>query len=397
MKPNDPRSARLFLFALGVSVAVGLLGCPHEAATPPSTLSPVPPRVDAQACEQTSPDPDVHLGSMAIPGLRGIEALAIGGTTTWAIDASGALLRWGVATQRPKGHHVFSAVPAVVIAGDVAAISASGDGACARMSDGALRCFGADLAAADDENEMPLDFTREIELPANLRVVDVIGGGLRGCARLVGPAGDVICFDEATGSKSFLSPPRALPAGPLVGVSSMMIDVLWGFTPGSTAWAADLSTMIGAPRPYKGLDQLVAFDAAFDCACGSTAGGRVRCTGDMTAGVLGKNPPAGPIDQWVQADIEGVPPAVEIVIGDGFACARHADGTATCWGNNGDGEAGGCSTSTLARPTRVRGLSGAKHLAAGPSHACAVVDDGAVRCWGKNIAGAFGVPPAKAP
>ncbi len=90
-------------------------------------------------------------------------------------------------------------------------------------------------------------------------------------------------------------------------------------------------------------------------------------------------------------------PAVQIAVGDDFACALlSSSGTVQCWGANdvgqlgyghtwrvGDDESPG-SAGTVALGGR------AVSVVAGAHHACASLDDGSVRCWGLNDSGQLG-------
>jgi alpha-tubulin suppressor-like RCC1 family protein len=82
---------------------------------------------------------------------------------------------------------------------------------------------------------------------------------------------------------------------------------------------------------------------------------------------------------------------VEVAAGDGFTCARHEDGTVTCWGANTPwGQLGDGVYADSALPVRVQGLAGVTSLVAGNDHACAGLSDGTARCWGANEQGQLG-------
>ena len=75
-------------------------------------------------------------------------------------------------------------------------------------------------------------------------------------------------------------------------------------------------------------------------------------------------------------------------------CALRHDKTVACWGNNGDGQIGNDSKSTVRKPVVVAGLSNVKMLALGYSHTCALREDGALYCWGYNNYGQCGTGTA---
>ncbi|MBK5305972.1 MAG: tandem-95 repeat protein [Frankiaceae bacterium] len=93
-------------------------------------------------------------------------------------------------------------------------------------------------------------------------------------------------------------------------------------------------------------------------------------------------------------------------------CARLHDGTARCWGRNGDGQLGNNATSTSPTTASVvvlydadpappdpsvpddhfdpQPLTGVVQVAAGGSHSCALRTDTTVWCWGRNANGQLG-------
>lgn len=91
-----------------------------------------------------------------------------------------------------------------------------------------------------------------------------------------------------------------------------------------------------------------------------------------------------------------------IVAGRESACAVLSDGTARCWGRNAEGQLGDGTTAERRNPAMVcasgRGpgceegaaLDAVVSLAAGWTHACAVRGDGSAWCWGSNGNGQLG-------
>ena len=68
--------------------------------------------------------------------------------------------------------------------------------------------------------------------------------------------------------------------------------------------------------------------------------------------------------------------------GDYHTCAITTDGTAVCWGYNGDGE-------TTIPPN----LGSVTQITAGGYHTCAITTDGSPVCWGYNNDGQTTIPP----
>ncbi|MBU1492687.1 MAG: signal peptidase I [Actinobacteria bacterium] len=85
-----------------------------------------------------------------------------------------------------------------------------------------------------------------------------------------------------------------------------------------------------------------------------------------------------------------------ITAGREQTCAFLGDGSAYCWGENGNGQVGDGTTTDRHSPTRVGGVGGAGYLAgvvgmdAGRDHSCARLSDGTMACWGDNDEGQLG-------
>jgi alpha-tubulin suppressor-like RCC1 family protein len=104
-------------------------------------------------------------------------------------------------------------------------------------------------------------------------------------------------------------------------------------------------------------------------------------------------------------DVDGLTFVTAIAAGGGTTCALTSDGSASCWGNNSDGELGlstnqgpeMCSQNPLpvsypcsTTPRQVPNLTGTAAISVGSSHVCAVLSDATIRCWGTNTYGELG-------
>jgi hypothetical protein len=83
----------------------------------------------------------------------------------------------------------------------------------------------------------------------------------------------------------------------------------------------------------------------------------------------------------------------QLALGGNRSCARLADGSVRCWGDNGaaqSGRVGGraCGTERFHtvcedEPT-VGPVRDVAQLSAGGEHTCALLRDGSARCWGRS-------------
>lgn len=125
-------------------------------------------------------------------------------------------------------------------------------------------------------------------------------------------------------------------------------------------------------------------------ACAHTADGKLWCWGKNLGGQLGlgtTSPELAP----KQVDVGGL--SVErLATGANFTCARGADGSLWCWGENGMGQLGLGDLSPRTSPTRVMSVgTSLVRLVSGGAHTCAVSTDGLASCWGDNRFGQLGV------
>jgi alpha-tubulin suppressor-like RCC1 family protein len=122
-------------------------------------------------------------------------------------------------------------------------------------------------------------------------------------------------------------------------------------------------------------------------ACAVHATGAVSCWGDDTRGALGDGTP-GEVTTTPVA-VRGITTASQVSCGLFHTCALLGDGTVTCWGAGTFGELGN-GRNDSADPLPVPGVSNAAEIRAGMNCTCAREAGGVVRCWGDNRAGCLG-------
>jgi alpha-tubulin suppressor-like RCC1 family protein len=282
-------------------------------------------------------------------------SLAVGGASSFAVDAMGNVRAWGFDGfgELGDGTAVFShPLPiASSVVGQVTRIGTGDDHACAVTAAGALECWGynADGELGDGTTVSPRLTPVQ---PFASGVARVAGGANHTCA--VKADGSVVC----TGLNSF---------GQLGN----------GTTTNSSTFVQALAA---------GTADQVAAGGIHTCARGVT--GVVYCWGANANGQLGIGGAGGPIASPNNVGtLRGV---AEIRTGANHTCARKFDGTVWCWGSNAFGQIGDGTTIDRASPIQVSGIFGAVQIATGQFHSCAALQDGSVQCWGDDAAGEVG-------
>lgn len=239
------------------------------------------------------------------------------------------------------------------------AVSAGGDQACAVLTDGSLRCWGAN---GSGQLGQPVPGGPLSRLVAGMAsgVTGVAVGASHACAIR---DGTVFCW--GADDLGQLGDGDAVSSGP---------------TPVSTGLA--------------GATQLV---AGSDHTCALVAGG-VRCWGANNLGQLGigTSGPGARATAPPAAGIAGLSGVTQLAAGGDTTCALAA-GTVRCWGANGSGQAGsGDVISPQASPVGVSLPAAATTLGVGAAHTCAGVTGHGLLCWGANEAGQLGTGTASA-
>lgn len=144
-------------------------------------------------------------------------------------------------------------------------------------------------------------------------------------------------------------------------------------------------------RQELGISDVVDYSIAGNHACAVLGDSTVTCWGTNSSyGFLGDGRDVGWRDPVTNA--AGIVNAVKIAAGVNHVCALLSDGSAQCWGYNGDGQLGDGTNNNSMTPVAVTGLSGSviTDIVAGGSHTCALLQDQTVKCWGGNSYGQLG-------
>ena len=122
--------------------------------------------------------------------------------------------------------------------------------------------------------------------------------------------------------------------------------------------------------------------------CALLANGQVFCRGyaaDRTLG-LGEGRTVRWVDGWRKP--RGLGAVAQLDGGRDWICARHEEGTISCWGIGSYGRSP--TGSPMDVPTSIRQIRSATDLAVGVYSACIIDDQARAACWGRNRGGALG-------
>lgn len=278
---------------------------------------------------------DVPLGGTAVQ-------VAAGYGFSCALLTTGSVRCWGYGNSGRTGYNIVtdtgtSAGTSIINSGDLAIggpvkqISAGLGHACALLTSGAVRCWGAggngQLGHNNTANVGDTPGTSILnagDIPVGESVVQIAAGRLHTCALLV--TGAVRCWGDN-------------PSGQL-GYNSI--------TPVATN--AGNSIINTGDVPIGGIATQIATGDFHTCALLTT--GAVRCWGDNAPGQLGYNSTTNVGNSAAASIINAgdVPVggrAVSIAAGGGFTCAVLATGATRCWGGSPLGQLGYNSTANV--------------------------------------------------
>jgi len=306
---------------------------------------------------------------------------------------------------------VFFGTPAcrewskATIATDVAVGS---EFACARLTDGAVRCWGGRafgrLGQGATYAQGPAFLQKLIprgltdsgparpEPVLNLAgVAELVAGEAHACARLA--SGGVSCWgsnDEVQlarpSSTQYL--PYPVPIAELTDATQLTAGDTYTCArrKDATVWCwgdkegGVLGRDEGRPGAVPGLASVKEVRAAGKRVCALLDDGTVRCWGRESSGV---------------APMQELRDVVQIAVGPNHACARRKDGTVACWGSNENGQmADGTSGPGNVRPAPVTitRLVGASQVFVGSSTTCGRLNDNRLVCYGARRSTGWEVP-----
>ncbi len=341
-----------------------------------------------------------------------VDGIAAGVRHTCARTADRTLWCWGYDGDGQLGRGMMepsspTPVPVGVLGATVVEVAAGGSHTCARRTDGTLWCWGAASGGQlGDGADAPWRY-RPGPVPAlGTRVVGVAAGSRHTCARLAD--GSLQCWGDNTfgqlGDRPASDPvPAAVPPFTKTVVQVSAGDAhtcavgedgsawCWGWNGEGQVGDGTTTTPRLSPARVEGIEGTVAHITAGGWhTCALTRDHRVWCWGRNDFGQIGDGTPRPVVSSPVEvtqlgADVSGVS------AGRFHTCARKADGTLWCWGQNDMGQLGDGTSEPRATPGRIDVVGGSvAGVASGGWHTCALRTDATVACWGSSIAGALG-------
>lgn len=242
------------------------------------------------------------------------------------------------------------------------------------------------------------------EVEAGLAFLEVAAGRAHTCGLV--PNGEIWCWGDGLDGQLGNGETAARPLPTRVSSPLAFMAVTAGFNH-TCALAADRSAWcwgrgsLGqrgdgtanrtATAPVEVINgfEWLSLSAGVDHTCGVMADGRASCWGGNADGQLGtggNGPRFGPFP------IPGLTDIVQISAGLDHSCAVDDDGRAFCWGNNQLGQLGTDSTPTLPEPSPTAAVPQLtlRSIRAGHGYTCGVTTGGTAWCWGRGEDGQLG-------
>jgi alpha-tubulin suppressor-like RCC1 family protein len=352
---------------------------------------------------------------VAVFGIRDAVGIAAGEIHTCAVLADGSVSCWGdnSAGELGDGTTTSRSIP-VNVSGlsDGVAITASPDHTCSLLADQTAQCWGAN-ASGQLGNGTTSNSPSPVSVLGLGSAVGIAAGTDYTCAVLADESARCWGFNQSEELGNGTTSPSATPTAVGGGggsVSPVAVTAglshtcalrangavsCWGFNPSGQLGDATTSNS-SVPTLVSRLADVAEVAAGGSDTCAVGAGGVVSCWGDNGDGQLGDGTTtsrslpgavlttAGLLSPKIELR------AIDVTVGQGYACALQARATVACWGDNAYGQLGDGTTTNRVFPVIVSGLTGAVAVSVGLDHTCALIDDGTVRCWGENDDGQVG-------
>jgi alpha-tubulin suppressor-like RCC1 family protein len=321
----------------------------------------------------------------------------------WGSNASGQLGRIGGDSSTPV---------AVTGVSSVTAIQAAEFFSCAQLASGQVRCWGDNSDGGLGDGNSPTDSATAVTVrvqngaltPPLTEVIQLSLSSVHSCVlrssalpycwgnNFYGQLGD------GTKSDRDLATPVTGVGAP-VQISGGFAHTCILFASGNVqCWGDNRYGQLGVgiteialrPQAVIGLTSATRITARERHACALLSSGAVQCWGENAFGRLGNNSTVSASAPVIVSNLAG---ATGVSAGWSHTCAVRnvsGNGSAQCWGNNGDRQLGNGTTATSLVPENVSSTNTYVSIASGFEHTCAVASTGGIFCWGSNLNGQLG-------
>jgi alpha-tubulin suppressor-like RCC1 family protein len=344
-----------------------------------------------------SSNPVTPLGAIVAGGLGHTCALPGNGTVRcWGNDDRGQL---------GNGSGNVNSLTPVTVAGITTATSVGAGTrfACAGLADGTVRCWGSNVYGQLGNGTLVASSSSPVPVTGITTADAVTVGAFHACARLTD--GTLRCWgwnqdgqlgNGTQGSSTTPVPVTGITTAVTVaaGVNHTCAGLLdgtlrcWGLN-GFGELGDGTTNYSATPVPVVGISTATTVVAANDHSCAGLADGTLRCWGRGEWGRLGDGTTT---DSSTPVPVTGIATAITLAATSASTCAGLADGTVRCWGRNFLGALGDGTTIDSSTPVPVTGIATATSVGAGADafHHCARLADTTLRCWGYNPWGQLG-------
>ena len=277
------------------------------------------------------------------------------------------------------------------------AISAGGAHACALLSNGKVKCWGANEAGRLGDGTLT-NHSTPVEIPDLANVIAISAGGAHTCALL--DSSEVKCWGDnqygqlGDGTKAYKLTPVSVPNLRDVNFLSagrrhtcaVLKDgraLCWGANINGNIGIGSASLSVKSPAEVKGLTTgLPAISAGNDFTCALTDNGNIKCWGENIYGQIGDNTTT---NRKLPADVAALARDIRSVsTGFSTSCAVTKDERVLCWGWIG-------MEDYYTTPHEIKGLqSNITAVAVGGDHICGLTSNATVKCLGGNKYGQLG-------
>ncbi|MDD5223629.1 MAG: fibronectin type III domain-containing protein [bacterium] len=309
---------------------------------------------------------------------------------------------WNVSGQLGDGTNIRSNIPVRVSGINTAVEISTGWGqTCARLADNTLRCWGENGFGELGDGTNTTSYT-PVTVSVITTAAEISAGGYHTCARL--DDNTVRCWGynnrgqlgDGTNTTSY-TPVMVSGMNTAVEISAGIYHTCARLSDDTVrCWGENDNGQLGdgtntnsnIPLNVFGITTAAEISAGSDHACARLVDNTVSCWGHNDDGELGDG-------TWMASNtpvvVSGITTAVEISARYGFHnCARLADNTISCWGDNEYGQLGNGAKSSLYVPVTIPGITTMAEISAGDNHTCARLADNTVSCWGDNEYGQLG-------